>query len=107
NQFTQRSTHNSTVFQLFTQLPGAWTNELLVNRSRSPSRAVGYALSPLIEVTVPASTGGGTTTLFAGAPENGQGTGSEQKTFEIGDHLTHQAGRHTLTAGARAESFAF
>ncbi|MFL5479850.1 MAG: carboxypeptidase regulatory-like domain-containing protein [Gemmatimonadaceae bacterium] len=97
----------STAVQLFTQLPGGWTNELLVNRARSPGRATEFALSPLIEVAVPGSAGFTSATLVAGAPDNGQGTGSDQKTFEVGDYLTYHTGAHTLTTGARAELFAF
>jgi hypothetical protein len=107
NQFTQRTRRWSSALQLFTQLSTGWSNELLVNRARSPGRATSFARSPLIEVTVPGSAGFTSATLVAGSPDNAQGTGSEQKTLEIADHLTHQAGTHTLTAGARAELFAF
>ena len=107
NAFSQSVIHWSTALQLFTQSPRGWTNELLVNRGRTPSRATRFARSPLIEVIVPGSPGFSSARLVAGAPENAQGTGSDQKTLEVGDHLTYHTGRHTLSVGARAELFAF
>ena len=107
NQYTLRAQRWSSVLQLFTQLSGGWSNELLVNRAVSPGRATSYARSPLIEVGVPARPDYPAATLFTGSPDNAQGTGNDQKTFEIADHLTYNRGAHTLAAGARAELFAY
>lgn len=107
NAFTQRVQHWSTALQLFTQLSSGWTNELLLNRARTPGRTTRFARSPLVEVTVPGTPGFSSTILVAGSPDIGQGTGSDQKSFEVADHLTHHAGTHTWSAGARAELFAF
>jgi hypothetical protein len=107
NQFTLRAQRWSTVLQLFTQLSRGWSNELLVNRARSPGRTTSFARSPLIEVTVPGTGGFPSATLVAGSPENAQGTGSDQQTFEISDHLTYSRGAHMFTGGVRVELFDF
>jgi hypothetical protein len=107
NAYSQSVIHWSTALQLFTNSSRGWTNELLVNRGRTPSRATRFARSPLVEVVVPGSSGFSSARLVAGSPENGQGTGSDQKTLEVGDNLTYQTGTHAFSVGARAESFAF
>ncbi|MGH7679986.1 MAG: carboxypeptidase regulatory-like domain-containing protein [Gemmatimonadaceae bacterium] len=107
NAFTTRPRRWSTVLQLFTQLQGGWTNELLMSRAHSPAVTTTFARSPLVEVSVPGANGFSAATLVAGSPDNGQGTGSKQRQFEMADHLTYQTGAHTLTAGARAEWFSF
>jgi len=106
NSFTQRVQHWTTALQLFTQLRSGWTNELLLNRARTPGRTTSFTRSPLVEVTVP-SIPYPSTTLVAGSPDIGQGTGSDQRSFEVADHLTYQAGAHTWSAGGRVELFAF
>jgi hypothetical protein len=107
NAWTQRVKRSSTALQLFTQFGGGWTNELLVNRASAPARTTTFARSPLVEVTVTGAPPFGRTTLVAGAPEIGQGTGSDIKTLEAADFVTYHAGAHTVSAGARAELFTF
>jgi hypothetical protein len=105
--WTNRVQRHSTALQLFTQSRGGWTNELLLNRTRSPSRATQFARAPRIEVIVPEALPFKRTTLVAGAPDVGQGSGSHMKTFEAADHLQYHAGKHTLSAGARVDLFSF
>lgn len=105
--WTNRVKRYSTALQLFTQARNGFTNELLVNRTRSPSRATQFARWPRIEVVVAAAQPFARTTLVAGAPDVGQGSGSDMKTLEAADHATYHAGSHTLSAGARAELFSF
>jgi hypothetical protein len=107
NAFTNRAKRGSTVAQVFTQLPRGGMNELLVSRAHVLGLATTFARSPLVEVIVPGAGGFSTAMLVAGSPDIGQGTGNNQRQFEIADHLTYDRGAHTLSIGARAEWFAF
>ena len=107
NSWTQDLARSSTALQVFTQLRYGALNELVISRTSTPGRAANFARSPLIETTVP-GVSGGRVVLVAGSPDVGQGTGSDQRTTELSDHVTLPVGgAHVLTAGARAEMFAF
>lgn len=108
NSWTLRTAKHSTAVQVFTHPSASIFNELVLARLDRPLEATGYTPVPSIQVNVVPRNGSGTATLIAGPPAVAGGTGSVQRLYEIGDHLTMHAGyRHTLGVGAHVEFFRY
>jgi carboxypeptidase family protein/TonB-dependent receptor-like protein len=79
-------------------------NELLLMHRASFGNSLSAVRQPIVRVTVPAASGGGTVTLQSGTNEAAQGIFSSSWTIRLADHLTLPLGAaHLVSAGIDAE----
>lgn len=104
NYFQRREISNQTVAQLFSNLPGGASNELIIGYTntrfkRNPSVNLPQFLVQNIG-------GAGTGLGFRGGTENSsQGNALNERLLEFQDNVTIPRGAHTITLGTRNEIY--
>lgn len=104
NYFRRTERSNQAVAQLFSNLPGAASNEAIVGLTSTRFKRAPSVLSP--QYLVQNIGGSGTGLSFRGGTENSsQGNELREDLFEIQDNLTFPRGAHTFTVGTRNEIY--
>ncbi|MDA0987326.1 MAG: carboxypeptidase regulatory-like domain-containing protein [Bacteroidetes bacterium] len=106
-RYTVKNATNSTAFNLKSVFGNDLANEFIVGYTVQEDRPVHYgAKFPSIYVETKA-TDGKAYVILAGAEQYRHRNELDQKVLEISDNLTYYMGDHTISLGARMESFEF
>ncbi|HEV8196860.1 MAG TPA: TonB-dependent receptor [Gemmatimonadales bacterium] len=85
---------------------GGGNNEFFLSRRAISAGSVPAVRQPIVTVTVPAVTGGGTVSLLTGTPVQAQGADARGGNIDLRDNLTLLLGRsHVASVGVEAEWF--
>ena len=104
-----RSRSHSGVFQLFSSLPGGWSNEFALNLQRLDDDERARSAFPQVEVTLRGTVDDLTVRrdVRSGASYFSHDNGLEQTVVQLSNNLGHDVGRHSLLLGASATWFDF
>jgi hypothetical protein len=106
NAYNFRSTTNSGLAQLFTNLPGGSSNEFLFGYTTIRDKRRTPVNTPMVTVlNVPQTTAGATTSLVFGTENSSQGNELDQDILELTDNYTIPVGTHRFTIGTKNEFF--
>jgi len=105
NAYNFRSVTNSGTAQLFTNLAGGSSNELLVGYTTIRDKRRTPINAPMVTILNVPNPAGGTTALVYGTENSSQGNELDQNVFELTDNFTIPLGAHRFTVGTKNEFF--
>lgn len=105
NAYNFQSVTNSGLVQLFTNLSGGSSNELITGYTTIRDKRRTPLNAPMVTVSNVPRGSGGTTSLVAGTENSSQGNELDQDIFELTDNFTVPMGAHRITIGTKNEFF--
>jgi hypothetical protein len=105
NGYNFRSTTNSYLTQLFSNMDNGSNNEFLVGLTKIRDKRITPISAPFVVISRTTSQAGGTGQMSAGTENSSQGNELDQDIFELTDNFTIPFASHRITLGTKNEFF--